>query len=859
MNESTTNLGALFQRCLADFRDLLQDFHNNHDKDSLLLSQSVNGYGRLRIWGYDFRADLPDRSRHSLGAKLRLDYKLRGSVVHALELLSQQILDARNALSNLTDPTTISINAAGDEDSDTESSEGGDHLSRALEILLDQIQLLYHLGILIRRQASSPRYLKSNTSTSNSTKGTIISVLPEDVSHIRETIRRWRGAEAQSKPPEEEKAVSLEYLLQRNEAGSQLADETDYGVRLINRLALANATRREQFSYWREDPDQPVSARPTYSAPIISSREDNQVQGTESVKSGGSSRFTQDMVARSDILGRSSIHETNLDFYAIRTTYPETVVGTARTARVPSVPKEAESSLKFECPYCHLELDSSEMQDRMKWKRHVFRDLRPYTCTDLDCPSGAKLYSSRSDWIYHQMQIHRRRWVCELEGCQEVKISPADMSTHLSSIHRLNGPTKDLLLSIYERPMEDSVPATCPLCPMKSTLKSMLSHLAKHMEDLSLFALPKLDGNVESDQERLSQELEDSPFQRASTRLPKEVHERIAALPAEITSVLHRIADLSYTELEAENLKPSMAEIQELLERTLANLKEAERKSLKLLLGDHDKKFDDLISDALHLCLQLHELLAAAFGSTRTTFAASMHPDRNSILAQMKLADHGFKNQLREKCNELMGVIAGHSIAQGMPDLKVSDLITTLPSASPDSGTPLKKYDHRHESTQATALKTQRWRCDRCLELNQDSLNNQCTKCSHRYCKQCTDEEHETWDHNYEQKRDDAHHLARPESSVKTSTVTKNKATPVSTSQTHREHGKFSATTTSWRAKSLEKYKLRLWYCHRCNQDNNWDITSQCISPSCQHNYCDRCTYEEHEVRGYDRQQVGSV
>lgn len=77
-----------FKQCLDNLRGLLQELEKHQnilpEEDSAsphLLIQAIDQYGRLRIWTHDFRADLPDRSRSSLGDRLWLDHELRGNVL----------------------------------------------------------------------------------------------------------------------------------------------------------------------------------------------------------------------------------------------------------------------------------------------------------------------------------------------------------------------------------------------------------------------------------------------------------------------------------------------------------------------------------------------------------------------------------------------------------------------------------------------------------------------------------------------------------------------------------------------------------------------------------------------------------
>lgn len=100
------DLGALFRKCMEGFRQLLfalqgpkdvaADVSDNSEvrRGTLradLLERVLDGYARLRVWGHDFRAELPDRARSSLGAKLRDKPEMRQQLAGILESLSRQI------------------------------------------------------------------------------------------------------------------------------------------------------------------------------------------------------------------------------------------------------------------------------------------------------------------------------------------------------------------------------------------------------------------------------------------------------------------------------------------------------------------------------------------------------------------------------------------------------------------------------------------------------------------------------------------------------------------------------------------------------------------------------------------------
>ncbi|CAO1606292.1 hypothetical protein XANCAGTX0491_009791 [Xanthoria calcicola] len=123
---------------------------------------------------------------------------------------------------------------------------------------------------------------------------------------------------------------------------------------------------------------------------------------------------------------------------------------------VPPPPQGSLGGGPFECPYCHFIIQIATTQS---WHRHVFTDLRPYTCVFQQCRTPDKLYSSRREWFGHMHGTHN---------------------------------TTEIL---------------CPLCKLVlGTAKQFEPHLARHMEELALFVLPR-DGNEDQGEEGIPDDL----------------------------------------------------------------------------------------------------------------------------------------------------------------------------------------------------------------------------------------------------------------------------------------------------------------------------------------------------------------
>lgn len=121
----------------------------------------------------------------------------------------------------------------------------------------------------------------------------------------------------------------------------------------------------------------------------------------------------------------------------------------------------------------------------------MFRDLRPYVCTFEDCRNTEKLYVTRSDWTYHVVQLHHRRWVCG-GTCDLAFVSPNLLKQHMMEYHASAFTELQLpvLLDMCERPASLDEKVECQLCIEEMMLRDFNNHVAAHREELALYVLP---------------------------------------------------------------------------------------------------------------------------------------------------------------------------------------------------------------------------------------------------------------------------------------------------------------------------------------------------------------------------------
>ncbi|KAL8950928.1 MAG: hypothetical protein Q9222_003050 [Ikaeria aurantiellina] len=165
-------------------------------------------------------------------------------------------------------------------------------------------------------------------------------------------------------------------------------------------------------------------------------------QGLEEVEDGSDQR--SDLLSETVV---SNVLPQHIQFDNIdsnsdisQTSYASSLVKRG-SITIPAPPKNTTFEEPLVCPYCYYLI---QVRNTKAWHHHVFVDLQPYICTFERCRTPEKLYASRRVWF-----------------------------AHLSDNHDTNN-------------------LECPLCKeTASSVKHFQHHLARHLEELALFTLPR--------------------------------------------------------------------------------------------------------------------------------------------------------------------------------------------------------------------------------------------------------------------------------------------------------------------------------------------------------------------------------
>ena len=154
---------------------------------------------------------------------------------------------------------------------------------------------------------------------------------------------------------------------------------------------------------------------------------------------------------------------------------------------IPSRPADQHGRLThFLCPYCAI---TQHIKSDLVWRKHVFDDLQPYVCTYAGCGLEDHYFANKNQWFQHEIQEHRLAWHCNNDGHAEHN-SQDDFVRHMLHEHQASFSPEEAvrMSSMFKRPSRSSE-GTCNLCFRFS--RNLKSHVARHLQRIALFALPR--------------------------------------------------------------------------------------------------------------------------------------------------------------------------------------------------------------------------------------------------------------------------------------------------------------------------------------------------------------------------------
>ncbi|KAK1777271.1 hypothetical protein QBC45DRAFT_417134 [Copromyces sp. CBS 386.78] len=450
-------ISSLVSQGIKALKQLVKELEENIDTHTNSHSLASSYLSRFKVWAGSIGAHRPSGTK-SLEYKLRDASLIRDHIVSLLKDLCGSIDHARHVISKDYLSGNGEAQCEGNEStndelaelfySDDEDCNDLSELEQALGRILNTINCLLRLSATIRNPAPHDHFKSRAT----------------------DLIRAFE--------PRYKDHIKYKFVN---------PDEA-----LVDRLAKSMVRRREYFRYREahvtrlaagmdkveagEDLDGAQSERRTIST-AISSLPDF-LKGGTAVAAG-----VDDLDELDDVRSLASQ----------ATSYAATEIDSGEP-RVPEMPAEFYREEVSKCPFCHVFIS---IQTRYEWKKHVFRDLQPYNCLEIDCSMPNHQFERRSEWAEHMRREHWQTWHCSL-GCENSAFAnAAEFNDHLKSAHREEIGQKSLSTSLTSCSIPDPSRACgpCPVCAKVNITseKHYLSHVGTHLEQLALFILPRLE------------------------------------------------------------------------------------------------------------------------------------------------------------------------------------------------------------------------------------------------------------------------------------------------------------------------------------------------------------------------------
>ncbi|KAL8882777.1 MAG: hypothetical protein Q9215_004309 [Flavoplaca cf. flavocitrina] len=351
---SSYAIASMFLDCLISYKRLyfLLVGHQAQGAENIDVSELADNYGRLNLWGNDSGALRTGRG--SLDDNLRTEDKLRSILLDILrELketidmgylhLTQQSMDS--GVPSVPENESISLgvsSALEDYDQGSSSTTGtasvlsddvtGDHSERAsvqglILAICEYTACLYKLSRSLRRVTVHEKYIRSVSKDID-----LSPFAPYDQDHIRNKF--------------------------------PTASHT-----LIRRLGRANTRRRQQLKYWEEHPQ---TQGQEFSSVPYAERSKNIPQEASLAKlstTAPSISMPSKISYQSfTTVAQSVLRDDTSHLGQRNTVYAPTRFGKNANLRIPNIPIVPADQLSFECPYCHVQLDKMDMNQRTLWK-----------------------------------------------------------------------------------------------------------------------------------------------------------------------------------------------------------------------------------------------------------------------------------------------------------------------------------------------------------------------------------------------------------------------------------------------------------------------------------------------------------
>ncbi|KAK2015893.1 hypothetical protein LZ32DRAFT_525673 [Colletotrichum eremochloae] len=471
-----------------------------------------NQRDRFIIWAKNLGA--LQEGRASLDFRLQESILMKSAVYKLLKQLHDVITKSIEVVRGSRKPLEESLALVDEEgdlwgSSDDESSldeqdginmrtELGQNTVAIMQILSD----LFKLSFKIRNPATrssgqsvvKPLLFKQMIQIDDTTSVDLLACFAAfDRGHTQEAIREMRFA-VHGKPKLKDAQLAQGSLAHNDadETNSPPAPPNGLFMKpreeqqdfLVDRWSKSLTNRRRYFAYWKTHALK-LAREDEEKAP---SKANSEIQDSANAPVPIPTALVAAVTAPS-LAGKSLLSVTEVSTYDRKlddeidahsvVSYASTTYDMDGTiADLPSAPQVKPPQTEFQCPYCCVTCPARHAKGKA-WREHILRDIQPYMCTYEECSDADALYASRSAWLAHEANAHRR--------------SEDSLLQHLEAEHgALLGPAQihEVAKLSYTTTVDQR--SVCPFCQSAGPfIKGLANHMAYHMEQLACFAVPR--------------------------------------------------------------------------------------------------------------------------------------------------------------------------------------------------------------------------------------------------------------------------------------------------------------------------------------------------------------------------------
>ncbi|KAI0447114.1 hypothetical protein F4803DRAFT_546648 [Xylaria telfairii] len=484
------------------------------ESSSVSIEAATDALDKFKLWAGNIGARQPPTSPASLEARLVTAQRILkqvGDLLDDIILALDDLLEITSGsrenrqithgnLVDDNDPTSLEHQLEGEISHSLERNESQD----VLDVISDGIRSLLKISVLIRKATPRDRFARALHADNPFIDQFDINYVAERYLKLNRPDYRWlcvRLGRAITK--------RRQFLHYSREHGGRIAGS---------------------FGNYRQGNKPYVLVKDSRNAKAFDTSLNTQMRSSAETKLSGSLAaytYTSTKASTLDIkifqrLGEEETNEEDSRSFISAGSSSLQVEDENSRLRLPTLEESSGGNSFFECPFC---LGIQTFTQESTWRRHAYRDLKAYVCTLGEGKCDSEMFGDSRIWFDHELQCHRRQWVCVV--CSKGPFrTPAAFKSHMRDMHT-DVLVDDRQLEVFMAAGQHAVDAIaadeCPFCdewgetlknntpmPESTGLSEVVitvdpvqfrRHVASHMEQLALFAIPRSMGDDGSEED----------------------------------------------------------------------------------------------------------------------------------------------------------------------------------------------------------------------------------------------------------------------------------------------------------------------------------------------------------------------